>query len=100
MASVDSEYERFLIYLQQLVVDDDVRRFAHLVLVHLRSLAEVGAARSIDTPNAAGGSASGPVTSRPAARSSRSGPRPSARSPAPPRGWTVPGIHAAGDVRP
>ncbi|HHW1764640.1 TPA: AAA family ATPase [Pseudomonas aeruginosa] len=45
MASVDSEYERFLIHLQQLAVDDDVRRFAHLVLAHLRPLAEVGAAR-------------------------------------------------------
>lgn len=45
MASIHSEYQRFLTYLMQREVHDDVRRFAHLVLNHLQPLAEVGAAR-------------------------------------------------------
>ncbi len=45
MASIRSEYHRFLAYLAQRQVHDDVRRLAHLVLDHLQSLAEVGAAR-------------------------------------------------------
>lgn len=45
MASIHSEYHRFLAYLAQRQVHDDVRRLAHLVLDHLQPLAEVGAAR-------------------------------------------------------
>lgn len=45
MASINSEYHRFLAHLAQRPVQDDVRRLAHLVLVHLQSLADVGAAR-------------------------------------------------------
>lgn len=45
MASVHSEYHRFLAHLAQREVHDDVRRLAHLVLNHLQPLAEVGAAR-------------------------------------------------------
>jgi energy-coupling factor transporter ATP-binding protein EcfA2 len=45
MASIHSEYHRFLAYLAQRHVHDDVRRLAHLVLEHLQPLAEVGAAR-------------------------------------------------------
>lgn len=45
MASVHSEYHRFLAYLAQRELPDDVRRHAHLVLDHLQALAEVGAAR-------------------------------------------------------
>lgn len=45
MASVQSEYLRFLEHLAQRGVHDDVRRLAHLVLSNLDPLAEVGAAR-------------------------------------------------------
>ncbi|QYJ21140.1 hypothetical protein KYT87_26670 [Achromobacter sp. ES-001] len=45
MASIVSEYHRFLAHLAQQYVHDDVRRLAHLVLDHLQPLAEVGAAR-------------------------------------------------------
>lgn len=45
MASVYSEYHRFLAYLSQQDVPDDVRRLAHLVLAHLQPLSEVGATR-------------------------------------------------------
>lgn len=45
MASILSEYHRFLAHLAQRQVNDDVRRLAHLVLDHLSPLAEVGAAR-------------------------------------------------------
>lgn len=45
MASIHSEYHRFLAHLAQRDVHDDVRRLAHLVLDHLQPLAEVGAAR-------------------------------------------------------
>lgn len=45
MASIYSEYHRFLAYLAQRPVHDDVRRLAHLVLDHLQPLAEVGAVR-------------------------------------------------------
>ncbi|MGY6255117.1 AAA family ATPase [Paraburkholderia caledonica] len=45
MASIYSEYHRFLAHLAQREVHDDVRRLAHLVLNHLQPLAEVGAAR-------------------------------------------------------
>ncbi|MBP7654941.1 MULTISPECIES: AAA family ATPase [Pseudomonadota] len=45
MASIVSEYHRFLAHLAQRHVHDDVRRLAHLVLDHLQPLAEVGAAR-------------------------------------------------------
>lgn len=45
MASIHSEYHRFLAHLAQQEVHDDVRRLAHLVLNHLQPLAEVGAAR-------------------------------------------------------
>lgn len=45
MASIQSEYFRFLEHLAQQAVPDDVRRFAHLVLDHLQVLADVGATR-------------------------------------------------------
>lgn len=45
MASIVSEYHRFLAYLSQQDVPDDVRRLAHLILNHLQPLAEVGATR-------------------------------------------------------
>src|SRR5471032_2331499 len=45
MASIVSEYHRFLAYLTQQEVPDDVRRLAHLILNHLQPLAEVGTAR-------------------------------------------------------
>ena len=45
MAQIHSEYHRFLAYLAQRHVHDDVRRLAHLVLDHIQTLAEVGAAR-------------------------------------------------------
>lgn len=45
MASVDSEYERFLDYLEGRDVHEDVLRMANLILVHLPTLAEVGAVR-------------------------------------------------------
>ncbi|MBV6887961.1 AAA family ATPase [Xanthomonas campestris pv. spermacoces] len=45
MASIRSEYHRFLAHLAQRQVHDDVRRLAHLVLEHLQTLAEVGTAR-------------------------------------------------------
>ncbi|NVL28308.1 ATPase, partial [Pseudomonas syringae pv. actinidiae] len=45
MASIQSEYHRFLTHLSQREVHDDVRRLALLVLNHLESLAAVGAAR-------------------------------------------------------
>lgn len=45
MASIYSEYHRFMAHLAQRQVHDDVRRFAHVVLQHLQPLAEVGAMR-------------------------------------------------------
>jgi hypothetical protein len=45
MASIHSEYHRFLAHLAQQEVHDDVRRLAHLVLNNLQPLAEVGATR-------------------------------------------------------
>lgn len=45
MASIHSEYHRFLAHLAQHEVPEDVRRLAHLIFNHLQSLAEVGAAR-------------------------------------------------------
>ncbi|ERJ40171.1 ATPase involved in DNA repair [Burkholderia sp. AU4i] len=45
MTSVHSEYHRFLAYLAQQQVHDDVRRLANVVFAHLQPLAEVGAAR-------------------------------------------------------
>lgn len=45
MASIYWEYHRFLSYLAQREVHDDVRRFAHLVFNHLQALSEVGTAR-------------------------------------------------------
>ncbi len=45
MASIQSEYKRFLLRLAQRQVPDDVRRLAHLVYDNLHLLAEVGAAR-------------------------------------------------------
>ncbi len=45
MASIYAEYQRFLEHLAQREVPDDVRRFAHLVAIHLQPLSEVGAAR-------------------------------------------------------
>lgn len=42
MASIHSEYHRFLAHLAQRQVHDDVCRLAHLVLDHLQPLAEVG----------------------------------------------------------
>ncbi|MER2021253.1 MAG: AAA family ATPase [Stenotrophomonas sp.] len=45
MASISSEYHRFLAHLAQKHVPDDVHRLAHLVLSHLQPLAEVGAVR-------------------------------------------------------
>lgn len=43
--SIQSEYQRFLIYLEQRNVHEDVRRLANLVLARLPALAEVGAVR-------------------------------------------------------
>jgi energy-coupling factor transporter ATP-binding protein EcfA2 len=45
MASIYSEYHRFLAHLAQRDVPEDTRRLAHLVLNHLQHLSEVGAAR-------------------------------------------------------
>lgn len=45
MASIYSEYHRFLSQLAEREVHDDVRRLAHLVLNYLQPLAEVGTAR-------------------------------------------------------
>lgn len=45
MASIHSEYHRFLAHLVQRDVHEDVRRLAILVLNHLQPLSEVGAAR-------------------------------------------------------
>ncbi|WP_233442801.1 AAA family ATPase [Klebsiella variicola] len=45
MASIHSEYHRFLAHLVQRDVHEDVRRLAILVLNHLQTLSEVGAAR-------------------------------------------------------
>ena len=45
MATILSEYHRFLAHLAHRHVHDDVRRFAYMVLDHLQALAEVGAAR-------------------------------------------------------
>ena len=45
MTSVKSEYERFLIHLQECEVPDDVRRLANVVADHLQPLTEVGANR-------------------------------------------------------
>lgn len=45
MASINAEYQRFLEYLAQREVPDDVRRLANLVASHLQRLSEVGAVR-------------------------------------------------------
>lgn len=45
MASIHSEYHRFLAHLAQRQVHDDVRRLAHLIFENLQTLSEVGAAR-------------------------------------------------------
>jgi len=45
MATILSEYHRFLAHLAHRHVHDDVRRFAYLVLEYLQPLSEVGAAR-------------------------------------------------------
>lgn len=45
MASIHSEYHRFLSYLAQRDVNEDIHRFAHLVFNHLQPLAEVGTSR-------------------------------------------------------
>ena len=45
MASIVAEYHRFLKYLTQQEVTDDVRRFANLISINLQPLAQVGAAR-------------------------------------------------------
>lgn len=45
MASIHSEYHRFMVYLAQRPVHDDVRRLARVVFDHLQPLAEVGAVR-------------------------------------------------------
>ncbi|PCC99184.1 AAA family ATPase [Halopseudomonas pelagia] len=45
MASIHSEYHRFISHLMQREVHDDVRRLAHLILNHLQPLSEVGSAR-------------------------------------------------------
>lgn len=45
MASINSEYHRFLTHLSQREVHENVRRFAHLVLAQLKPLSEVGATR-------------------------------------------------------
>ena len=45
MASIKSEYQRFLIFLAGCEVDEDVRRLAAVVYRHLDHLAEVGATR-------------------------------------------------------
>ncbi|PQQ25698.1 hypothetical protein [Photorhabdus hindustanensis] len=54
MASIVSEYQRFLDYLTQQDVPDDIRRLAHLILNHLQPLAEV------DLPIAYEGNADAP----------------------------------------
>ncbi|AZU17724.1 MULTISPECIES: AAA family ATPase [Gammaproteobacteria] len=45
MASIHSEFHRFLAHLAQREVHDDLRRLANLVFNHLQPLAEVGTAR-------------------------------------------------------
>lgn len=45
MASIESEYHRFMEYLSERQVHDDVRRLARVVLNNIQYLAEVGAAR-------------------------------------------------------
>lgn len=45
MASIYSEYQRFLAYLAQQNVHEDVLRLANLVFSHLQPLSEVGTAR-------------------------------------------------------
>lgn len=45
MASILAEYQRFLASLEDLPVEDNVRRMANLVLANLDHLAEVGTAR-------------------------------------------------------
>lgn len=45
MSSLQAEYQRFLGYLADQQVPDDVRRMANLVMTHLPHLAEVGATR-------------------------------------------------------
>lgn len=45
MASIHSEYHRFLAHLTHRNVPDDVHRLAHLILNHVQALAEVGTAR-------------------------------------------------------
>ena len=45
MASIRSEYHRFLAHLTQRHVHDDVRRLAHLVLDHLQPLVGLEDAR-------------------------------------------------------
>lgn len=45
MASIVSEYQRFLDCLTQQDVPDDVRRLAYLIFDHIQPLAEVGSTR-------------------------------------------------------
>lgn len=45
MSSLQTEYQRFLVYLAGQPVHDDVRRMANLVMANLRALAEVGTQR-------------------------------------------------------
>jgi hypothetical protein len=45
MSSLQAEYQRFLVYLADQPVHDDVRRMANLVMINLQHLAEVGAQR-------------------------------------------------------
>ncbi|PNF12656.1 hypothetical protein A6J71_21970 [Enterobacter cancerogenus] len=45
MASIYSEYHRFLTHLSQREVHENVRRLAHLILAHLQTLSIVGTAR-------------------------------------------------------
>lgn len=45
MASIVSEYQRFLDCLTQQDVSDDVRRLAYLIFDHIQPLAEVGSTR-------------------------------------------------------
>lgn len=87
MASIHSEYHRFLTHLAQRDVHDDVRRLAHLMLHHLQPLAEVGAAsrrRSARlAPLATAHLAQMPVACDAEARGPRPGHRASARKIAP-----------------
>lgn len=40
MASIHSEYHRFMVHLAQRDVHDDVRRLVHLMLDHLQALTD------------------------------------------------------------